>query len=74
VAYLLHARTVEPQKPQNTVHYATIDKVVFSPVCAAFVARQCCEKHISAAATEHATVKKAVFSMCPALMSPGNSG
>jgi hypothetical protein len=29
VAYLLHARTVEPQKARNTVHYATIDEAAF---------------------------------------------
>jgi hypothetical protein len=31
VAYLLPARAVEPQKPRNTVHYATINEVVFPP-------------------------------------------
>jgi hypothetical protein len=34
VAYSPHARTVEPQKPQNMVHYTTINETVFSPCCA----------------------------------------
>jgi hypothetical protein len=41
VAYLLHARTVELQKPRNTVHYATIDEAVFS-LCRAESPRDCC--------------------------------
>jgi hypothetical protein len=74
VVYLLNARTVEPQKTRNTVHYATIDEAVFPPSRAvpsrtAFVATERCEKNISAAANQHTTVKKAIFSTLPALTS-----
>jgi hypothetical protein len=53
------------------VHYATINEVLFSLCCAklcyakpshtASVAMQRCDKHISTAANQHATVKNAVF-------------
>jgi hypothetical protein len=41
VAYLIYARTAEPQKPRNKVHYAIIDKAVFSP-CLAEPHCACC--------------------------------
>jgi hypothetical protein len=41
VAYSLHARIVEPQKPRNTIHYVTINEAVFSP-CRAETHRACC--------------------------------
>jgi hypothetical protein len=77
VAYLLRARTVESHtKPRKTVHYATIDEAMFSPcrakLCratpsrASLVATQHCDKHISAAANQHATVKKDVCYARPA--------
>jgi spermidine synthase len=61
------------------VHYATINEAVFSTCravlsSAALVARQRCDKHITAAANQHATVEQAVFSACPAFMSHDNSG
>jgi hypothetical protein len=42
------------------------------PSCTALVAMQRCNNHTSAAANQHTTVEKAVFSACPALTSHDN--
>jgi hypothetical protein len=70
VAYLLHARTADQQKPRNTRYITQQEtKTCFFcalPSCAvpsrtAIFAVQRCDKYISAAANQHARVRKLCF-------------
>jgi hypothetical protein len=82
VVYLFHARTSEPQKPQNT--HATVYEAVFFLChamlywavlsCTVLVARQRCFKHNFATVDQHTPVEEAVFSVCLVLHGNGGEG
>jgi hypothetical protein len=76
VAYLLHARTVTSKhgtlcNNRRSGVSSVLCRAV--PSRASLIATQHCNKHISAAANQHPTIQKAVFSICPALTTHSNS-